>query len=942
MEENVLIFMSKKLSFLLLTCLVISLCGRAQELPPILHFTPDNYGADNQNWMMSQGSDGHLYVANNKGLLEYSGANWTLYPSPNESIIRCVKAIGEKVYTGCYRNFGYWIRNETGTLEYTSLSDVLQIELYEDEHFWNIIEHNRWILFQSLDRIIVYNTETQEVKTIAAQNPISKTFQLGNEIFFQVVNEGLYSVENGEKLLIDASDLAKNSRIIGLFVMEGVLTFITEKDGFLKLKDKNLEFWRSPIDSLLANRNLYSGLQTNNGNIVLGSIANGVYQLSKEGNLVHHLNQTNGLSNNTALSLFEDVDANIWVGLDNGINCVNVEAPIKTYVDREGMLGTTYASAIHEGNLYLGTNQGLFYRELKSNEEFKLIEGTTGQVWNLQIVDNQLFCGHNLGTFLVNDDQIEVLSLVQGGWDIKKIGEDTDRLIQGNYDGLHSFEKINGAWREPKKIEGFDISSRHFEITASKNIIINHEYKGVFELEIDESFTKVINYSKLPSVEKSINSGLAKFNDEIFYASKNGIFIYDENERKFERDSTLSVVFDNDEYFTGKMIVDPKEKLWIFTKNHIYTVSKEKLGNQYRLDKLILPLELRHGKEGFENISPYEGDNYIIGTSNGYLLLDPSKSIQKDYDININKVLLASFSGSNTLLRLDGVNEFKANQNNFIFQYSVPEYQKYVITEYQYKLIGLHENWSPWEKSPSVTLENLKYGRYKFLVRAKVNNQVTEDFAQYEFVIKRPTIISNAAIGLYVFLALLLFIGVNWLYKRYYRKQRARILEKTTNDLKMKELASQKQIVELKNNSLNQEIESRNRELAISTISMVSKNATLSNIKDELKKFSDTKEIKPVIKLIDSTLNNKQDWEFFEEAFNHADKDFFKKVKDLHPELTPNDLRLCVYLRLNLSSKEIAQLLNISPRSVEIKRYRLRKKINLERKINLNDYFINL
>ena len=68
----------------------------------------------------------------------------------------------------------------------------------------------------------------------------------------------------------------------------------------------------------------------------------------------------------------------------------------------------------------------------------------------------------------------------------------------------------------------------------------------------------------------------------------------------------------------------------------------------------------------------------------------------------------------------------------------------------------------------------------------------------------------------------------------------------------------------------------------------------------------------------------------------------FKILKDKHPNLTPNDLKLCVYLRLNLSSKEIAPLLNISHRSVEIKRYRLRKKLDLEHDINLNDYLINL
>ncbi|HNX78751.1 MAG TPA: LuxR C-terminal-related transcriptional regulator, partial [Prolixibacteraceae bacterium] len=84
------------------------------------------------------------------------------------------------------------------------------------------------------------------------------------------------------------------------------------------------------------------------------------------------------------------------------------------------------------------------------------------------------------------------------------------------------------------------------------------------------------------------------------------------------------------------------------------------------------------------------------------------------------------------------------------------------------------------------------------------------------------------------------------------------------------------------------------------------------------------------------------DWEFFQEAFNKADRDFLKKLKEAHPLLTPNDLKLCVYLRLNMSSKEIAPMLNISPQSVEIKRFRLRKKLELDHEQNLTEYILNL
>jgi hypothetical protein len=79
---------------ILAICLLLPLHDAdGQTLPPIRVFTPDEYGADNQNWQITQGSDKFIYVANNRGLLEFNGADWNLYPSPNNTIIRCVKAI---------------------------------------------------------------------------------------------------------------------------------------------------------------------------------------------------------------------------------------------------------------------------------------------------------------------------------------------------------------------------------------------------------------------------------------------------------------------------------------------------------------------------------------------------------------------------------------------------------------------------------------------------------------------------------------------------------------------------------------------------------------------------------------------------------------------------------------------------------------------------------
>ena len=148
--------------------------------------------------------------------------------------------------------------------------------------------------------------------------------------------------------------------------------------------------------------------------------------------------------------------------------------------------------------------------------------------------------------------------------------------------------------------------------------------------------------------------------------------------------------------------------------------------------------------------------------------------------------------------------------------------------------------------------------------------------------------------------------------------------------------------MEFKNKSLQQDIDNKNRELGLSTMTLIRKNEFLGALKKELNALEKGKELDRIIKIIDRNINNTEDWKFFEEAFNNADKDFLKKIKKKHTVLTPNDLKLCAYLRLNLSSKEIAPLLNISHRSVEVKRYRLRKKMELPHEASLTNYILEI
>ena len=132
-------------------------------------------------------------------------------------------------------------------------------------------------------------------------------------------------------------------------------------------------------------------------------------------------------------------------------------------------------------------------------------------------------------------------------------------------------------------------------------------------------------------------------------------------------------------------------------------------------------------------------------------------------------------------------------------------------------------------------------------------------------------------------------------------------------------------------------------------MAMIRKNEFLMELKDTLKAQKDDlgtrypeKYYNKVIRKIDNNIGSMDDWNVFEIHFEKAHEDFLQKMVNLYPHLSHSDLRLCAYLRMNLTSKEIAPLLRISYRGVENHRYRLRKKLRLKKEVNLTDFILSV
>ena len=933
----------KNQTFYNLLILLISNFLFSQELPPIVKYSPEAYNAGNQNWMISQDKNHILFFANNEGLLECNGTNWNLYKSPNETIIRSVKVVDDLIYTGCYMEFGYWKRMENGRLNYFSLSNKIKNKIYVDEQFWNILNFDKWIIFQSLSRIYIYDTENKSFKIITSRDGILKSFKTENSIYFQIGNKGLYEIENGKSKLVSDNTIFKNNKIVNIFSNENGLFIQTQFNEFYTLENNavtKLNF----VDDEIKQTVSYSSCKLENGNYAIGTVSNGIFIISGAGKTLYNINQVNGLSNNTALSLFEDFDKNLWIALDNGINCINLQSPVKSYSDRTGKLGTVYTSILFKNKLYIGTNQGLFFKEFNSSNPFQFVKGIKGQVWSLFEYDGTLFCGHDLGTFIIENDVAKNIYNKFGTWCFRTT-KNKNLLLQGNYYGISVLEKKNNIWSFKNKITGFDYSSKFFELNAYNEIFVSHEYNGVFKMKVDNNFTKVNNLVSL-NINKGKNAGLIKYNNQIYYAYNEGIFKLNNEKNSVVKDSLLSNVFEKDEYTSGKMIVDKSNKIWLFSKNYIHYFTLNKLNYKLKENTIPIPSSLTNSMLGYENITLLNNYEYLIGTTDGYYIIDINNLSFKNYNVFISNISANKLNKDSKSLSILNEGELKHDENNITFSFSVTEFDKYINADYQYKLEGFQDAWSKWNSTPTINFKNLSPGNYKFIVRSKIANSNLENSASYSFTISKPWYLTNLAIILYVIILFYLITLFNKKYKRYYQKQREKLIEENNLLLEIKELENDQELMRLRNEQLSLDVNAKNKELAVSNMSLIKKDELLALIKEDLKKteIDDNKNIsiKSVISNITKNINSEDSWNTFRDAFETADKDFFKKIKLAHPTLTPNDLRLCAYLRLNLSSKEIAPLLNISVRSLEIKRYRLRKKMDLRHDQGLVEYILSI
>ena len=829
-------------------------------------------------------------------------------------------------------------------MHYTSLTHLMEHLEFEDDEIWWITEFQGRIIFQSFGRTYVYDGERINV-ILQNKGVLFPPFVVNDRLFIQVLDSGIYEIKNSKPGQIPGSEIFIGKRINAILPRSNSsdIMIATAENGFYRYVENGFVPWTTTSDALLIQDQINRGIKIGSDLYAMGTILGGVYILNEQGEVLNQIERQSGLNNNTVLSLLLDKKGNLWVGMDNGIDLIKVNAPLFYQSDVSGEIGSVYSAAIHKGYLYLGTNRGVFYTSLKQQDNndntFSFIPGSQEQVWNLVVIDEKLFCGHNTATFIIEDFQLEKISDIAGGYDIKEYPFDDRYLIQGTYNGLAIFKKDNGKWHFSHIPPGFGKLSKIIEFERENVLWVSHTHRGLSRLELNDDLTEII---EIRSFAENAKTYVNKLNKKLVFSTDSGFVYYDDIQNSFFMLNDVNEAL-GDFAINSHIIPEGENYYWIFKDGDCARVAMDENSVQ-DIDENVLNDLSEYLIPGYENIYVVDSVYTIVYLDNGYAIHNnrwEDKYTNYKPATYIRSLSFHNLPGDN--YKGDNLMEIPFRYNNIEVRYSYPKFTS--ESEIVYRLEGYDERWIQTVGNEEIVFQNLPYGDYTLHI--KPEEASSDLLVSTSFLIKPPWFQSKTAYTLYLILSvvsLILFVVLNRrkidrIHKKH-EQERQQLLEQEAAE-------NEKKLIKMRNENLRNELKLRNSRLAKSTFSLIHKNNTLRSVKEELTKIKEelgirfpTKHYKLLIRSIDRDLTSEKDWRMFEQSFSEVHEHFLHRIKDEHPDLTPADIQLCAYLKMNLSSKEMASLLNITVRGVEIRRYRLRKKLNLDHDTNLTEYIM--
>ncbi|MDQ6471630.1 triple tyrosine motif-containing protein [Flavobacterium sp. LHD-80] len=974
--------MTKFIRIFILSILLISPILNAQikkiGIPFITNYNPKTYKAASENWDVLQDSKGMMFFANHFGILQFDGVRWSIVTQPeNRSMVRSL-AIDkkDKMYVGAQGDFGYVIQLPNGQYQYTSLVKLLPESARNFGDVIHTVIRNNEVIFFSYEEIFIY--KNNKINVLKSKGKFDDFFEVNKEIYISDNVKGLLTLKNNKLIRVANAEKFGGMKIRKIFETQNGLLLFTQRNGLFTFKNNQLKPFLTEADNLLKQNQISVAVGLSDGYFGIGTRQSGLIVIDSSGRLIQHIDKQMGLQNDYVTNLKVDKESNLWVTLKEGISLIQISSPLSRVLDASNSETKIYCSQIRQNKLYIATDNGLFWMDWQSykngkheNANFQHVSGMSENVWNIGIFGNSLLAFEKNGIFEVAGNSAKILAKVDGAWKGILVPNHPDLLIVGGYNGMYLLKKINNSWVYQNKIKGFEESSRVIETDKNGDFWIAHGYKGIYKIQFNKTFdavSKVEFYNQKNGFPSSLFLNTFKIDNQILFGTTKGVYKQDFHSKKMIPEPVFRKYLGMENHIR-LLKSDDQNNIWYISGENTGKMTKKPNGS-FEVEELPFR-KLRYSYvPGFENIQTTTSGDVFFGTQDGLIHYNAIKTkkyktkykavisevkciFPKDslifssrYDVLPNKTKEAGEKISHVL----------SHANNALhFSFSSLFYDEADATKYEYWLEGFEPKWSEYSLQTEKEYTNLPEKEYVFHVRAKNIYDVVSEEAVFRFEVLPPWYRTIWAYILYfVLYCVVIYLVIKYQKSMAERDRQQLILNQEKELLRARaELNEQRLNYEQENMAIVREnlettINLKNAKVASNTVNLIHLNEILLSIKEligQMNKKNDPNVnfslLTKINKLIDHELQGDKHWNEFEEIFNQLHDNFMQRMKTTYPELTPRDMRLCAYLRMNFNTKEIAPLLGISVRGVEDTRYRIRKKLQLPSDANITEFILN-
>jgi serine phosphatase RsbU (regulator of sigma subunit)/ligand-binding sensor domain-containing protein len=813
----------KKQIFLSYIFFVLVYQGASAQMigkPFIRNYSPKLYQASPQNWEMAQDKRGVLYFANDQGILEYDGKNWMLIQMPNQSAVRSMDTHQNGVvYVGASGEFGYLASDSVGKIQYVSLTHLLKTEERKFADVWTTTATTDGIYFLTDYTLYCYQPSTKTFKTWAAPKEayFFLGFLVGKQLYVHTEKDGLLTLQNGKLQSAPKGKELIDNRVYCMipFDNEHILMGVREKGLMLynpttKDEKKILQKFDNEAQAFLENNQIYYGIRLPDNNFAICTRRGGVVILDKSGKIQQIINTQNGLMDDNVRFAIVSKDNMLWLALNNGISKVNYRSP-RYWNESSGLKGNIQDIIQQREGIYIATSQGVFHL---IDNQFMPIQGINStQCWSFldfnhtnKPENDQLLVGTNDGIYVIQNNQARLLKNTNRKAVLKlyQSHSDPNRVYAGLKGGLLSmyYDTESERWKDEGEIN--NITDEIYSIAEDEkgNVWLGTFINGLLKTKIDfaKKQADTIRFTQKQGLPSIRNIGVYYFNQRLLFSTLQGLYRWDENNKRFLPDTLLGKHFADASRGIYKMAIDPNQNIWVADiQNQKNAIGAGFLQPNLQYVWYDVPLRIL---PTFSEPVIYPAPNSIvwIGGSEGLFRYNNQIEInyQQTYHTLIRKVTYGEdsviFHGSyyesnaqnphpqNFLIgfkqpqNLMPVFKF-SNQFSITFDFVAPYYNEESAMEYSHFLEGYDKNWSSWSKENKKQYTNLSEGYYVFKVKARDVYGQESLVAEYKFRVLPPWYRTVVAYSIYLLLSALLVMLFISIYTKRLRKQKKRLEE---------------------------------------------------------------------------------------------------------------------------------------------------------------------